>query len=196
MKPGAEKPSSTSRSQPSTPEVNPQSAEKDPYQTFLVEQQNRDVKWSANREASRVIKKTNVTSDETRDEISILKQQLQAKDRECALLRDQLRGQERLYKVNTSISNVSASKVLTRFNWFFSSHFFHPRDNSELILVLENADGNLFLCAYVKYIFTFFADDGKIRRFARSMEGNMAQRLSRIEKRLESLETMVSFLLL
>ena len=116
MKPGAEKPSSTNRSQPSTPEVNPQSAEKDPYQTFLVEQQNRDVKWSANLEASRVIKKTNVTSDETRDEISILKQQLQAKDRECALLRDQLRGQERLYKVNTCISNVSASNILTRFN--------------------------------------------------------------------------------
>ena len=106
MKPGAEKPSSTSRSQPSTPEVNPQSTEKDPYQTFLVEQQNRDGKWSANREASRVIKKTNVTSDETRDEISILKEQLQAKDRECALLRDQLRGQERLYKVNTCLSNV------------------------------------------------------------------------------------------
>ena len=79
MKPGAEKPSSTSLSQPSTPEVNPQSAEKDPYQTFLVEQQNRDGKWSANREASRVKKKTNVTYDETRDEISILKQQLQAK---------------------------------------------------------------------------------------------------------------------
>ena len=119
MKPGAEKPSSTSRSQPSTPEVNPQSAEKDPpYQTFLVEQQKRDGKWSANREASRVIKKTNVTSDETRDEISILKQQLQAKDRECALLRDQLRGQERLCKVNTCISNVSASNVLTRFNSF------------------------------------------------------------------------------
>ena len=90
---GVEKPSSTSLSQPSTPEVNPQSAEKDPYQTFLVEQQNRDGKWSANREASRVKKKTNVTSDETRDEISILKQQLQAKD-----------------------LNVSASNVLTRFN--------------------------------------------------------------------------------
>lgn len=74
MKPGAEKPSSTGRSQPSTPEVNPQSTEKDPYQTFLVEQQNRD------GEASRVIKKTNVTSDETRDKISILKEQLQAKD--------------------------------------------------------------------------------------------------------------------
>ena len=113
---GVEKPSSTSLSQPSTPEVNPQSAEKDPYQTFLVEQQNRDGKWSANREASRVKKKTNVTSDETRDKISILKQQLQAKDRECALLRDQLRGQERLCKVNTCISNVSASNVLTRFN--------------------------------------------------------------------------------
>ena len=80
MKPGAEKPSSTGRSQPSTPEVNPQSTEKDPYQTFLVEQQNRDGKWSANREASRVIKKTNVTSDKTRDKISILKEQLQAKD--------------------------------------------------------------------------------------------------------------------
>lgn len=100
MKPGAEKPKSTSRSQPSTPEVNPQSAEKDPHQTFLVEQQNRDGKWSANREASRVRKKTNVTSDETRDEISILKQQPQVKDRECALLRDQLRGQERLCQVN------------------------------------------------------------------------------------------------
>ena len=116
MKPGAEKPLSTSLRQPSTPEVNPQSAEKDPYQTFSVEQQNRDGKWSANHEASRVKKKTNVTSDETRDEISILKQQLQAKDRECALLRDQLRGQERLCKVNTCISNVSASNVLTRFN--------------------------------------------------------------------------------
>ena len=116
MKLGAEKPSSKSLSQLSTPEVNPQSAEKDPYQTFLVEQQNRDGKWSANHKASRVKKKTNVTSDETRDEISILKQQLQAKDQECALLRDQLRGQERLCKVNTCISNVSASNVLTRFN--------------------------------------------------------------------------------
>ena len=96
MKPGEEKPSSTSQSQPSTPEINPQSTEKEPYQTFLVEQQNRDGKWSANHKASRVKKKTSVTSDETCDEISILKQQLQAKDRECALLRDQIQGQERL----------------------------------------------------------------------------------------------------
>ena len=87
----------------STLTVSPQSAEKDPYQTFLVEQQNRDGRWSANREASRVKNKTNVTSDETRDEISALKQQLQAKDRECALLRDQLPGQERLCKVNTDM---------------------------------------------------------------------------------------------
>ena len=71
-----------------------------------MEQQNRDEKWSANREASRIIKKTNVTCDDTRDEISVLKQQLKAKDRECALLRDQLQGQERLCKVNTCISNV------------------------------------------------------------------------------------------
>ena len=119
---GVEKPSSTSLSQPSTPEVNPQSAEKDPYQTFSVEQQNRDGKWSANHEASRVKKKTNVTSDKTRDEISILKQQLQAKDRECALLRDQLQGQERLCKVNTCISNVSAGNCSNSVQ-FLSSHF-------------------------------------------------------------------------
>ena len=86
-------------SRQSTPEVSFQSAE-DPYQTFLMEQQNRDGKWSANREASRV-----KIANETRDEIKVLKQQLQAKDQECALLRDQLRGQERLYKVNTCISN-------------------------------------------------------------------------------------------
>ena len=92
-------------SRQSAPEVSLQSAEKDHYQTFLVEQQNRDGKWSANREASRM-KKTRVTSDETSDEISVLKQQLQAKERECAFLRDQLRGQERLCKVNTCISNL------------------------------------------------------------------------------------------
>lgn len=120
MKPVAEKSSTTGQSQLSTPkvsrqsipEVSLQSAEKDPYQMFLVEQQNRDGKWSANREASRV-KKTNVPSDETHDEISLLKQQPQKKDRECALLKDQLRGQERLCKVNTCISNVSASNALT-----------------------------------------------------------------------------------
>lgn len=125
MKPVGEKSSTTGRSQPSTlkvrpqsiPEVSLQSAEKDPYQTFLVEQQNRDGKWSANREASRN-KKTNVTSDETRDKISLLKQQLQEKDRECALLKDQLRGHERLCTVNTCINNVSASNVLTRYNSF------------------------------------------------------------------------------
>jgi len=94
VKPVGEKSSTTGQGQSSTPKVSPQSipevslqsAEKDPYQMFLVEQQNRDGKWSANHEASRV-RKTNVPSDETRDEISLLKQQLQEKDQECALLK-------------------------------------------------------------------------------------------------------------
>ena len=74
--------------------------------------------------------------------------------------------------------------------------FFDLRDNSERILVLENANGNLFLCTYVKYILPFLQMMERFEDLLAAMEGNMAHRLSRIKKRLESLETMVSFLLL
>lgn len=94
MKPRAKKPSTADESTASC-----QSAEFHPYEVLLVEQKKRDEEWAANCEASKV-KKT------TLDDISALKQQLEAKDCECTLLRNQLRGQESLCKVNTKISNL------------------------------------------------------------------------------------------
>lgn len=76
-------------------EPSPQSAgeeTEDPYAKFVLEQEEREVKWLANRGANKA-KKTS--------EVSILKQQLESKDRECTLLREQLRGQGVFCKVST-----------------------------------------------------------------------------------------------
>ena len=81
-------------------------ADEDPYyQEFLAEQKEREAKWSANREASTAKKASEavVSEPQAADEVGIitLKQQLEAKNRECALLMDQLLGQKRLCKVST-----------------------------------------------------------------------------------------------
>lgn len=85
----------------STPiEPSPQSAKEKtqhPYDKFVLEQEDREVEWLANRGAHKAKKNS---------EVSILKQQLESRDRECALLREQLRGQESLCKVSTMVSNL------------------------------------------------------------------------------------------
>ena len=85
----------------------------DPYQQFLAEQQEREVEWSRNREASKA-KKARMCSQETgssvgsaaedtqtENELRNIAKQLEEKTRECSLLRNQLLGQESLCKVST-----------------------------------------------------------------------------------------------
>ena len=76
------------------------------YQDFLAEQQKREAKWSANREASKATKAKAVVpvadnDTQAADEVGIIKQKLEAKNRECTLLMNQLLGQESLCKVST-----------------------------------------------------------------------------------------------
>ena len=58
----------------------------DPYASFLAEQRQREIKWATDREAKRTRQELN----EHAVEIRSLKEQLQAKNRECDLLKNQL----------------------------------------------------------------------------------------------------------
>lgn len=106
------------------------------YETFLRDQQNWDVEWAANREASRVKKASS-------DEISALKQQLEAKDRECALLKDQLHGHERLCKVSTNISNLINKQVTLNFN---SSRVRFPESFNSMYRTIKISKTHPVLC--------------------------------------------------
>ncbi|XP_015750021.1 PREDICTED: uncharacterized protein LOC107329881 [Acropora digitifera] len=121
-----------------------QPVNRDPYTEFLEEQRKRETQWSANRKSSAAKKarilETSSESEESEsaedakedDKVNRLKQQLEAKDKECQLLRSQVLVQETLCKM------------------------------------LEKFDDSLS-----------------------AMEDKMAKRLSKIERRLESLETVI-----
>lgn len=94
-----------------------------------------DVEWAANREASRVKKASS-------DEISALKQ-LEAKDRKCALLKDQLRGHERLCKVSTNISNLINKQVTLNFN---SSRVGFPESFNSMYRTIKISKTHPVLC--------------------------------------------------
>lgn len=68
---------------PST--ANPSLAQ-NPYASFLAEQRQSEIKWATDREAKRTREELN----EHVVEIHSLKEQLQAKNRECDLLKNQL----------------------------------------------------------------------------------------------------------
>ena len=91
--------------------VSAQPVNRDPYTEFLEEQRKRETQWSANRKSS-AAKKARIleTSSEYEesesaedakedDKVNRVKQQLEAKDKECELLRSQVLVQETLCKV-------------------------------------------------------------------------------------------------
>lgn len=79
----------------------------DKYAKFILEQEEQEVEWLANRGINKA-KKTS--------EVSILKQQLESKDRQCALLKEQPRGQEVFCKVTTMISNLIRCSYMRGFS--------------------------------------------------------------------------------
>ena len=91
--------------------VSAQPVKTDPYTEFLEEQRKREVQWSANRKSSAAKKarilETSSESEESKsaedakedDEVNRVKQQLEAKDKECQLLQSQVLVQETLCKV-------------------------------------------------------------------------------------------------
>lgn len=75
----------------------------DHYTAFLNEQRKREEVWSSNRRAN-AAKKTNFASGESESsasEVDILKEKLQSKSRECALLQRQVLDHENICKVST-----------------------------------------------------------------------------------------------
>ena len=75
----------------------------DPYTEFLNEQRKREEVWSSNCQAN-AAKKTNLASGESESsasEVDILKEKLQSKSRQCALLQRQVLDHENICKVRT-----------------------------------------------------------------------------------------------
>ena len=75
----------------------------DPYTEFLNEQRKREEVWSSNRRAN-ATKKTNFASGESESsasEVDILKEKLQSKSQECALLQRQVLDHENICKVSS-----------------------------------------------------------------------------------------------
>lgn len=100
------KPDQAKESPPAAQPVN-----RDPYTEFLEEQWKREAQWSTNRKSSAAKKarilETSSEFEESKsaedakdaDEVNQVRQQLEAKDRECQLLRSQVLAQETLCKV-------------------------------------------------------------------------------------------------
>lgn len=85
------------------PEVGMPTVVEDHYTEFLNEQRKREEVWSSNRRAN-AAKKTNFASGESESslsEVDILKEKLQSKSRECALLQRQVLDHENICKVST-----------------------------------------------------------------------------------------------
>ena len=96
----------------------------DPYAVFLTEQKKREKEWASNRAAKMAKVIANESASESGgsqcDEMSYLKKQLNAKNEECAIVKNQLRDlqqanadavederatQEKFCKVSSKVSN-------------------------------------------------------------------------------------------
>lgn len=79
----------------------------DPYDAFLAEQKKREADWESNRANKKA--KTMQTADKDWEAI---KQQLAAKEAECATIKDQL---DSLQRANVSVVEAVNNKVQENF---------------------------------------------------------------------------------
>ena len=79
----------------------------DPYDAFLAEQKKREADWASNRANKKA--KTMQTADK---EWQAIKQQLAAKEAECATIKDQL---DSLQRANVSVVEAVNNKVQENF---------------------------------------------------------------------------------
>ena len=79
----------------------------DPYDAFLAEQKKREADWASNRANKKA--KTMQTADKDWEAI---KQQLAAKETECATIKDQL---DSLQRANVSVVEAVNNKVQENF---------------------------------------------------------------------------------
>ena len=92
----------------------------------MAEQQQREIKWATDREAKRTREELN----EHAVEIRSLKEQLQAKNRECDLLKNQL---EDVGKTNAVALENRRNEDLAKVK-FLNSHFYQLDNSSRLFL--------------------------------------------------------------
>ena len=88
----------------------------DPYQEFLLEQKKREEEWETNRRtcAAKRQRKEEVDSPD----VGEIKKQLEAKTRECDLLKNRILDNERLFKVSRE-SVKNQIKLCQDYEWPF-----------------------------------------------------------------------------
>lgn len=165
----------------------------DRHQEFLQQQNKMEEEWATNRRAG-VAKKLMLPLKEidSASDVSVIKEQLEAKNRECDRLRNRIHDQERLCKVSTKKFTLLNNRMKSCLVYEWETKYVLWPFCIEAVNVLTCKKRSELTCL----VFVFWQLMDKFEDSLLSFEENMIQRLSRIEQRLESLETAVSWIIL